>query len=78
MEKFQWDLGVLRVYDFWVYVVFCQPLINVNLKSSRTELFVQPTLFVGFGSSSRCGLFNLMSKRHMLKLLNLYLWVSCF
>lgn len=78
VEKFPWNPGVLWVYDFWVNVLFCQPLININLKSSRTELFVQPMLFVGFGSTSRCGLFNIMSKRHVLKLLNLYLWVGYF
>lgn len=35
--------------------MFCTPLININLTSVTTALFVQPMLFVGFGPSSRYG-----------------------
>lgn len=42
--------------------MFCAPLININLTSVTTALFVQLMLFVGFGPSSRYGQCYIMTQ----------------
>lgn len=66
--------------DFWIDAVFCAQLININLTSVTTGLFVQPMLFVGFGPSSRYGQCYAMAQETHFKtgeFVTLFLMAAC-